>query len=169
LLQAAKGGGLGGFLTGTAETTLGVRGTATFLHKITVALAILFMLSSLSLAFVNSKQVARAESGDSVVDETLPAEQKEPAPDAEAATEPQAEETATEPQAEETEAQPSDQETGEQTPAVTTEQPADAATPADTGTPATAEQTEQPQPREQETETGAGDSPQAPGEDAEPK
>ncbi len=69
LLQSSKGGGLSGFLSGAAESTLGVRGATTFLHKMTVALAIIFMISSLSLAYINAKRTAAVETEDTVIEE----------------------------------------------------------------------------------------------------
>ncbi len=82
LLQSSKGGGLSGFLSGAAESTLGVRGATTFLHKMTVALAIIFMITSLSLAYINAKRNAVVEGEETVIEETaqpgdIPAESQE--------------------------------------------------------------------------------------------
>jgi preprotein translocase subunit SecG len=56
LLQSSKGGGLAGaFGGGGGQTMFGGHETATFLSKTTTYLAILFMLLSLSLAFLSSR------------------------------------------------------------------------------------------------------------------
>jgi preprotein translocase subunit SecG len=55
LMQSAKGGGLSGaFGGGGGQTVFGGRETATFLSKATTYLAILFMVTSLSLAFLSA-------------------------------------------------------------------------------------------------------------------
>ncbi|MDD3642730.1 MAG: preprotein translocase subunit SecG [Candidatus Krumholzibacteria bacterium] len=55
LLQSSKGGGLSGaFGGGGGQALLGGRETATFLGKATTYLAIIFMVTSLSLAFLSS-------------------------------------------------------------------------------------------------------------------
>jgi len=60
LMQSSKGGGLAGaFGGGGGDSTLfGGHETATFLSKATTYLAVLFMLLSLSLAFLASKRGA---------------------------------------------------------------------------------------------------------------
>src|SRR2546421_8761480 len=55
LLQAGKGAEIGAAFGGSSQTIFGSRGPGTFLSKLTVAAAVLFMLTSLSLA-VMSKQ-----------------------------------------------------------------------------------------------------------------
>lgn len=58
LLQSSKGGGLAGAFGGGGggQTMFGGQETATFLSKATTYLAVLFMLLSLSLAFLSSKR-----------------------------------------------------------------------------------------------------------------
>jgi preprotein translocase subunit SecG len=57
LLQSSKGGGLAGaFGGGGGQTMFGGQETATFLSKTTTYLAVLFMVLSLTLAFLSSKQ-----------------------------------------------------------------------------------------------------------------
>ncbi|MCP5468371.1 MAG: preprotein translocase subunit SecG [Deltaproteobacteria bacterium] len=51
LLQAGKGADLGAVFGGGSGTVFGSRGAATFLGKLTTAMAIVFMLTSLSLAY----------------------------------------------------------------------------------------------------------------------
>lgn len=77
LLQAGKGAEIGAAFGGSSQTVFGSRGPGTFLSKVTVAAAVIFMLTSLSLALL-SKQ----ENVASVID--VPAtsgEATSPAPD----------------------------------------------------------------------------------------
>jgi preprotein translocase subunit SecG len=55
LLQSGKGAEIGAAFGGSSQTVFGSRGPGTFLSKVTVAAAIIFMLTSLGLA-VLSKQ-----------------------------------------------------------------------------------------------------------------
>jgi len=56
LLQSGKGADIGAaFGGGSSQTVFGGRGAATFLSKLTTAFAVLFMLSSLSLAVLSSQ------------------------------------------------------------------------------------------------------------------
>jgi preprotein translocase subunit SecG len=55
LLQAGKGAEIGAAFGGSSQTIFGSRGPGTFLSRLTVAAAVIFMLTSLSLA-VLSKQ-----------------------------------------------------------------------------------------------------------------
>lgn len=60
LMQSSKGGGLAGAFGGGGDQTLfGGHETATFLSKATTYLAILFMVLSLTLAFLTSSRQAR--------------------------------------------------------------------------------------------------------------
>ena len=52
LLQRGKGADMGAAFGGSSQTVFGSRGAASFLHKITAAAAIVFMLTSLTLAFL---------------------------------------------------------------------------------------------------------------------
>ena len=55
LLQQGKGADMGAAFGGSSQTVFGSRGATSFLHKVTVASAIIFMLTSLSLAFIYGK------------------------------------------------------------------------------------------------------------------
>jgi len=67
LLQAGKGAEIGAAFGGSSQTIFGSRGAATFLSKVTVASAVLFMLTSLSLTLLsNQRSVA------SIVDQKPP-------------------------------------------------------------------------------------------------
>ncbi|MDH5585827.1 MAG: preprotein translocase subunit SecG [Nitrospirota bacterium] len=64
LLQAGKGAEIGASFGGSSQTVFGSRGPGTFLSKVTVGTAIVFMMSSLSLALL-SKQ---ANTSSTVID-----------------------------------------------------------------------------------------------------
>jgi preprotein translocase subunit SecG len=55
LLQSGKGAELGAAFGGSSQTIFGSRGAATFLNKMTTISAIVFMLTSLTLAVVTAK------------------------------------------------------------------------------------------------------------------
>ncbi|PIR21226.1 MAG: preprotein translocase subunit SecG [Deltaproteobacteria bacterium CG11_big_fil_rev_8_21_14_0_20_47_16] len=68
LMQAGKGADIGAaFGSGGSQTVFGARGPATFLNKITIGAAIIFLFTSLTLA-----QLAKKESVSSVVDSAAP-------------------------------------------------------------------------------------------------
>ncbi|UCB49954.1 MAG: preprotein translocase subunit SecG [Deltaproteobacteria bacterium] len=52
LLQRGKGSDMGAAFGGSSQAIFGSRGATTFLHKVTAAIAIIFMLTSLGLAFL---------------------------------------------------------------------------------------------------------------------
>jgi len=56
LLQAGKGAGMGAAFGGGSATVFGGRGPATFLQKLTTAMAIIFMLTSIALAKLATKK-----------------------------------------------------------------------------------------------------------------
>ncbi len=56
LLQAGKGAEIGASFGGSSQTVFGSRGPGTFLSKVTVAAAIIFMLTSLSLALLSRQE-----------------------------------------------------------------------------------------------------------------
>jgi len=59
LLQTGKGAQMGSaFGSGASQTIFGTRGAATLLSKLTTVAAILFMLTSLSLAIISSQRNA---------------------------------------------------------------------------------------------------------------
>ena len=55
LLQSGKGAELGAAFGGSSQTIFGSRGAATFLNKMTTIAAIVFMITSLTLAVVAAK------------------------------------------------------------------------------------------------------------------
>jgi preprotein translocase subunit SecG len=64
LLQSSKGGGLAGAFGGGAATqaVFGGRGAGTFLSRTTTVLAVVFMLTSLTLTFLSRQRTAEADS-----------------------------------------------------------------------------------------------------------
>ena len=56
LLQAGKGAEIGAAFGGSSQTVFGSRGPGTFLSKVTVGAAIIFMLTSLSLALLSRQE-----------------------------------------------------------------------------------------------------------------
>ena len=55
LLQSGKGAEIGAAFGGSSQTLFGSRGAATFLSKMTTVAAVVFMLSSLTLAVVTTR------------------------------------------------------------------------------------------------------------------
>jgi len=53
LLQAGKGADVGAAFGGSSQTVFGSRGAATFLSKLTVGAAVVFMLTSLTLSVLS--------------------------------------------------------------------------------------------------------------------
>ncbi len=56
LLQAGKGAEIGAAFGGSSQTVFGSRGPANFLSKVTVATAVIFMLTSLTLAYLSRER-----------------------------------------------------------------------------------------------------------------
>ena len=56
LLQAGKGAEIGAAFGGSSQTVFGSRGPGTFLSKVTVGAAIIFMLTSLTLALLSRQE-----------------------------------------------------------------------------------------------------------------
>jgi preprotein translocase subunit SecG len=52
LLQKGKGASMGAAFGGSSQTVFGSTGATPFLHKVTVAAAVVFMFTSLGLAFL---------------------------------------------------------------------------------------------------------------------
>lgn len=77
LLQAGKGAAMGsGLGAGSNQTMFGSSGAGNFLTKLTTGIAILFMVTSLTLAtFSNNKKSSTVIQG---IEESLPADEAEP-------------------------------------------------------------------------------------------
>ncbi len=73
LLQTGKGADMGAaFGGGSSQTLFGSTGAATFLSKATTVVAIVFMLTSLALAYISSDRTG----GSIVTDTAVPVEQQ---------------------------------------------------------------------------------------------
>ena len=75
LLQAGKGANMGAVFGGSSQTLFGSSGPGTFLGKMTTAVAIIFMLTSLTLSYsVSRKSSSLMEgAGKPVTQQTVPA------------------------------------------------------------------------------------------------
>ena len=72
LLQSGKGGGVSAaFGGGGSQTVFGTRGASTFLTRMTTGAAIVFMCTSLGLAWYSSK--SKSVVGDAPVENSAPA------------------------------------------------------------------------------------------------
>jgi preprotein translocase subunit SecG len=76
LLQAGKGAEIGAAFGGSSQTIFGSRGATTFLSKMTIAAATLFMLTSMSLSILSKNRSVAS----SIVD-SLPQTATTPAPE----------------------------------------------------------------------------------------
>jgi len=75
LLQSGKGAEIGAAFGGSSQTVFGSRGPGTFLSKVTVGAAVIFMLTSLGLAMLS-----RQEHASSVIDVPTTSSDSIPAP-----------------------------------------------------------------------------------------
>ncbi len=71
LLQKGKGADIGAAFGGASQTVFGPRGAQSFLAKLTTAAAIIFMITSIGLAFTTTKR--------SSIMENAPQQQTQPA------------------------------------------------------------------------------------------
>lgn len=76
LLQSGKGAEIGAAFGGSSQTVFGSRGPGTFLSKVTVGAAIVFMLTSLSLAILSKERTFSS----TVIDLNKKAEEPAPTP-----------------------------------------------------------------------------------------
>ena len=75
LLQQGKGADLSVFGGGASQAAFGARGAATLLHKLTVGCFVLFILTTLSIGFMQKQDTSSVMSGvGSVMDEVQAAE-----------------------------------------------------------------------------------------------
>ncbi len=74
LLQTGKGADMGAaFGGGSSQTLFGSTGASTFLGKATTVAAVIFMLTSLTLAYMSGGQTSRSLMGDTPAPVTQPA------------------------------------------------------------------------------------------------
>jgi preprotein translocase subunit SecG len=83
LLQAGKGASVGAAFGGASQTVFGSSGATPFLAKMTTAVAVIFMLTSLCLAmFSGSGQPSSVMNAESPPAQSAPATPATPAPEA---------------------------------------------------------------------------------------
>ncbi len=75
LLQAGKGANMGAVFGGSSQTVFGSSGPGSFLSKMTTAVAVVFMLTSLSLSYMVARRGSSLMEGAArpVAQETVPA------------------------------------------------------------------------------------------------
>lgn len=90
LLQAGKGANMGAAFGGSSQTVFGSGGAGTFLGKMTAAVAIIFMLTSITLTYTSSRKTSTLmdEVSVPVTKQTVPVAPKPAAPPAAPATAP---------------------------------------------------------------------------------
>ena len=74
LLQSGRGAGIGAAFGGASQTFFGSSGATPFLAKLTAVAAILFMVTSLSLAFLGHRGGVSVMQGAAPAGQTAPAE-----------------------------------------------------------------------------------------------
>jgi preprotein translocase subunit SecG len=80
LIQRGKGSDMGAMLGGGGSNTVfGARGAGNFLTKLTTSAAIIFMVTSLSLSYLATQDSKATIFDGSAIEETIPAEDLEPA------------------------------------------------------------------------------------------
>ena len=72
MMQGSKSEGLSGVFGGGGSTTLFGTGTPTFLAKLTTVLGIIFMLTSISLAILQSRRAPSVMEGSVMQEESVP-------------------------------------------------------------------------------------------------
>jgi preprotein translocase subunit SecG len=80
LLQSSKGAEMGAAFGGSNQTLFGSRGAATFLNKMTTIAAVMFMLTSLTLAILASQQSSVMSSAPTAESATSPISDKPSGP-----------------------------------------------------------------------------------------
>jgi preprotein translocase subunit SecG len=73
LLQKGKGADIGAAFGGASQTVFGPRGAQSFLSKLTTAAAVIFMITSLTLAFTTAKRSSVMEGLKQEKTQTAPA------------------------------------------------------------------------------------------------
>jgi preprotein translocase subunit SecG len=84
LLQAGKGADIGAVFGGGSGTVFGSRGAATFLSKLTTTMAIVFLVTSISLASISrdksESSILKTVPEHQTTGETVPAATQAPSP-----------------------------------------------------------------------------------------
>ncbi len=82
LVQKGKGADIGAAFGGASQTVFGPRGAQSFLSKLTTGAAIIFMITSLTLAFTTAKKSSIMEGVKQEQTQTAPAVPLAPPPGA---------------------------------------------------------------------------------------
>ena len=81
LLQTGKGASLGAAFGGSTQTVFGTSGSAGFFEKMTTAVAVIFMVTSLSLTYISAKRGGESIMKTPVVEESAqPIKQEKASP-----------------------------------------------------------------------------------------
>jgi preprotein translocase subunit SecG len=83
LLQAGRGASMGAAFGGASQTIFGSAGAGTFLGKMTTVVAIVFMLTTLSLSYFSSERTSSVVKGytpQKAAEKTVPLQTQPPAP-----------------------------------------------------------------------------------------
>ncbi len=80
LLQHGKGADMGATFGGSSQTVFGTGGAATFLGKVTVAAVVIFMVTSMSLAFLSSRSSSDSLLKEEATSAEMKAEEKKEEP-----------------------------------------------------------------------------------------
>ncbi|MBF0099389.1 MAG: preprotein translocase subunit SecG [Desulfobacterales bacterium] len=89
LLQTGKGANLGAaFGGGSSQTLFGTTGATSFLNKLTTVIAIIFMLTSLSLAYHSSEKPSQSVVIERTTEQSNQASPTQPAPTTDSTTNP---------------------------------------------------------------------------------
>jgi len=78
LLQTGKGASMGAAFGGSSQTVFGSAGAGGFLGKLTTGVAVLFMVTSLSLATLSSKKTTSSIVTEAVSQSEAPATSEQP-------------------------------------------------------------------------------------------
>jgi preprotein translocase subunit SecG len=85
LLQQGKGADMGAVFGGSSQTVFGSSGAGNFLTRLTTGMAVVFMITSLTLAYGSARRVTSTVFDDAPLPESAPLEAPvAPAPEAEA-------------------------------------------------------------------------------------
>jgi len=83
LLQAGRGASMGAAFGGASQTIFGATGAGTFLGKMTTVIAVVFMLTTLSLSYFSSGKTSSVVKGytpPKAAEQTVPKQTLPPAP-----------------------------------------------------------------------------------------
>ncbi len=79
LLQQGKGASIGASFGGSSQTLFGSEGPVPLLNKITTAVAVIFMLTSMTLAYISSQTGSSSVMDDIITDQPAAVQEQAPA------------------------------------------------------------------------------------------